>query len=314
MMHAAMTKPLTKPRITIVSDGKPGHLAQSRGLTQAIARLVDVQTREVAVGERVSESTSDQQTVRGKQLVVAAGRRTYGPALKLARQCGGYTVALMNPGLRLRGRFDLCVIPRHDGVAKSNRVVITEGALNGIQRAEHADDCRCLLLIGGPSKHYHWDQDALIQQVRTLVAREAQTHWSATSSRRTPEATQARLAQIASQSGERFDFVPGALTPTGWVAEQLETCGVCWVSRDSVSMVYEALTAGAKVGLLSVPSRGRRAGRVNAGVTSLIDRGWVTTYERWLAGEAYATDRPALAEADRVASLIIERWLATTAD
>ena len=133
------------------------------------------------------------------------------------------------------------------------------------------------------------------------------TSRTATDSRRTPEATSVDLKEIAERSEDQLTYTPATQTPDGWVAEQLRRCGVCWVTEDSVSMVYEALTAGARLGLLPVLRAGA-AGRVARGVESLVQRGWVTAYDDWINGKPLPEDRPALNEADRVARLIVERF------
>ena len=291
--------------IYIVSDGKPGHLAQSRGLAKAIGRHVPVRTMEIdAEGQRVAP-----QPPKDGGLILAAGRSAHSFALSLRKYLGLPAVSLMNPGWINRQRFDLSIVPRHDGVRASNHVLITEGALNGITPAAGSTPNEGLLLIGGPSKHHGWDPGLTKQQVEALLEREPAMRWTATDSRRTPEATSADLQELAAASQGRLSYTPATQTPDGWVAQQLQRCGVCWVSEDSVSMVYEALTAGARVGLLSVPRRSVRPGRVVKGVESLVKRGWVVAFDQWQQGTPLVADRSALAEADRVASYIIERWL-----
>lgn len=297
---------MTRPTIFIVSDGKPGHLAQSRGLAEAIVRQRRCDIEEVDAFQ-LDVDYLRAPTIRG--LILAAGRRTYGPALRLKEALPTPAVALMNPGPFKRRRFDLCVVPRHDGIAASENIVVTEGAINAMTPAADAEPGRALLLIGGPSKHHGWEDDSMLAQLHTLLERDPAMRWTATGSRRTPDSTDAMLRQLATEHGERFVYTPAAQTPPGWVAQQLARCGVCWVSEDSVSMVYEALTAGAAVGLLEVPRRSGKVGRVVRGVQSLVERGWVTAFHDWRNGKALPRDRPPLAEADRVASLIIERWL-----
>ena len=296
---------MSRPTIYITSDGKPGHLAQTRGLSDAIARRAAVRVVEWAVADASAEPAHDADAAG---LVLAAGRRTYRPALGLARRLGAPTVALMNPGWLYRRRFDLCVIPQHDGVAESSNILITDGALNGLQPAADASPTDALLLIGGPSKHHHWEDESIAAQLHTLLSREQSLRWTATGSRRTPASTDRLLHQLAEQHAGRFVYTPASQTPRGWVAEQLERCGVCWVSEDSVSMVYEALTAGARVGLLDVPAKSKKPGRVVRGVRSLIERGWVVRYDDWREGGALPSARPPLAEADRVAEVILSRW------
>jgi len=291
--------------IYIVSDGKPGHLAQTRGLAEAIRRLIPARIMEIdADGKRVAP-----QPHKDGGLILAAGRGTHALALSLRKYLGLPAISLMNPGWISRQRFDLSIIPRHDGVSGSDHVLVTEGALNNITPAADSSSNEGLLLVGGPSKHHGWDDRAFKNQIETILEREPEMRWTATDSRRTPEATSADLSELAAASKGRLTYTPATQTPQGWVAEQLERCGVCWVSEDSVSMVYEALTAGARVGLLSVPGRWGKPGRVVRGIGSLVERGWVVTFDQWQQGASLPGDRPALAEADRVASSIIERWI-----
>ncbi|MEM6257010.1 MAG: ELM1/GtrOC1 family putative glycosyltransferase [Planctomycetota bacterium] len=296
--------------VYIVSDGKRGHLAQSRGLAQAIGRRIPTRTMEIdSDGKREAPQPPEDGGV-----ILAAGSATHSLALSLRKYLGVPAVCLMNPGLIDRQRFDLCVIPWHDGVNASNSVVITEGALNVILRAIDSSPKDGLILVGGPSKHHGWDPALLVKQIETLLQHDVEVSWTATDSRRTPRHTSSDLLKLSGESAGRLKYKPAIETPEGWVAEQLQRCGICWVSEDSVSMVYEALTAGAGVGLLSVPKLRSRAGRVVRGMDSLVEKGWVVTHAAWQQGKALPVDRPGLAEADRVASIIIKRWFSPTED
>jgi len=295
-----------EPVVVIVSDGKPGHLSQSRGLAMALVNRVG--------GLEVIEVSADQvYTARwqNQALVLAAGSGAYRAALSLKRKWKCPAVALMNPGLLVRRRFDLCVIPRHDQVAESRRVVVTEGALNTVNRADPSDtkerEGAGVILVGGPSGHHDWDEERLMGQLEKLAGDVGQsTHWTATSSRRTPESTERVMAQLAVDHSDRLAFIPASETPQGWVTERLLKSGEAWVTEDSVSMVYEALTAGCAVGLLDVPRKLGKPGRVVRGVMSLIERGWVTGFGDWEGGALKPSDQ-VLAEADRVAGVLLER-------
>ena len=295
---------MATPTLYIVSDGKAGHLSQSQGLAEAIQRVMRARVMTVdAEGKRVAP-----QPEKDAGLIIAAGRTTHTMAYAMRKYLGLPAVALMNPGWVGRQRFDLSILPKHDGVKSSPTVITTEGALNRITPATNASLDRGLILVGGPSKHHVWDDRGIEHQLKTVIQKQPNVAWVATSSRRTPESTHKLLQATAEAHSERLVYTPADQTPTGWVAEQLDRCGVCWVSEDSVSMVYESLTAGARVGLFHVPRKGS-LGRVVRGVESLIDRGWVVPFSAWDQGTPLPEDRPALAEADRVASLIIERWL-----
>lgn len=296
---------MTAPVIYILSDGKPGHLAQSRGLAEALASRTAATIHEIDANAK-PRLPKGNESKRG--LLLTAGRATIPIALSCSHRLGVSAIALMNPGWFKRRAFDLCIIPRHDGIAESGKVIVTEGALNGIQPATDASADDVLLLIGGPSKHHRWEDESLLAQLHTLLGRETQMKWIATSSRRTPDSTDKHLREVAEEHGDRFVYTSASETPRGWVAEQLQRCGTVWVTEDSVSMVYESLTAGARVGLLDVPRRSGKPGRVMRGVESLVERGWVTRYDDWREGRPLPSDRPPLQEADRVAKLVLERF------
>ena len=92
------------------------------------------------------------------------------------------------------------------------------------------------------------------------------------------------------------------------VFRELTRVSRVWVSEDSMSMTYEAITAGAAVGLLSVPRR--RNSRVTRGVENLIAKGWVTSFAQWQSGEPLSTAPLNLNEARRCADWICDRFLA----
>ena len=229
-----------------ISDGKPGHLSQVRGLVNALKPhgnfdLTEFDLRDRAAHRRLGQARS----VAGAPapLIVGAGRRTHRPILRAKRMSGGVAVVLMNPvwptGHRKRG-FDLYVVPDHDGVAAADNVILTAGALNPLTARGNHDPARGVLLIGGPARRFGWNPTRTLDQLRAVIGRSPHiTRWDATSSRRTPADTVAALGQL----NHRIAFTPAADTPRGWVADALASADTAWVTEDSVSMVYEALTA-----------------------------------------------------------------------
>ncbi len=200
--------------------------------------------------------------------------------------------------------FDLCLVPQHDLPPQRENVISTRGVLNTMTSsgAHHLE--RTLILVGGPSAHYGWEDDGVVEQVRMLHERALDQHFLLTTSRRTPERFQQRLAVL---NLERLQIVPADQTSSGWVARQLADVARAWVSEDSVSMVYEALTAGVKVGLLEVPQV--KFGRVAAGVDLLMTEQWVTSFAQWRSGQALSRPPERFNEAERCAEWICEKWL-----
>ena len=303
------------PRVVwVISDNKPGHVNQSLGLAEALARITPTQIHLYpalpawrAGLSWVLKHRLDK-TRPTPDLILGAGHATHLTLLAARRAHGGRVVVLMKPSLPCSW-FDLCLIPQHDGVAASVRTRVTEGALNRIRPATARDAHRGLLLIGGTSAHFDWDSDAVQVQIKSILARTPDTHWTLTTSRRTPAEFLASLPPHPNLA-----IVPHTLTSPGWLPEQLNRSGTVWVTPDSVSMVFEALTAGAEVGVFDLPVN--PTSRVGRAIAQLADAGRVTRFGRWCAhGKPHPNLHPEghkhpLAEADRCAQWILE-WLKT---
>jgi mitochondrial fission protein ELM1 len=214
-------------------------------------------------------------------------------------------VVLMKPSLPRRW-FDLCVIPEHDGVAVDAQTLVSEGALNRIRPDPlHATEAASqgLLLIGGVSPHFEWDSDAIGLQIKSILARTPELHWTLTTSRRTPADF---LLQLPPHP--RLSVVPHTATSPDWLPGQFARSGTVWVTPDSASMVFEALTAGATVGVFDLPANPKS--RVGRAIAHLVDAQRITRFARWCAdGSLHANAHP-LAEADRCAAWILD-WLKT---
>jgi hypothetical protein len=76
---------------------------------------------------------------------------------------------------------------------------------------------------------------------------------------------------------------------------------VAWVSADSVSMLFEALSAGCAVGVLEVPAR--RADRITRIAPALLAESRVVSLAQWLTSGAWPA-QPPLMEAARCAARV----------
>lgn len=294
--------------VWIFNDGKPGHHNQCRGLEQALSQRLPLRSHWLSAlgGGAALLGWLRRRFPQGDglplpDLLIGAGHATHLPMLAARRACGGRAVVLMKPSLP-RACFDLCVIPEHDGVSGRN-VLVTRGALNAVMPAEHKDGRAGLILIGGLSEHYAWPEDEVINQVDTIVARDNEIQWTVTSSRRTPASTLERLQSLRAKN---YRFVPHTETDSRWLPQQLAAASKVWVSPDSVSMIYEALTAGAACGVLSLPPF--KPNRITRGVERLIAARDITDYEAWLGGAALVAPAVAFNEAARVAAWIEKEW------
>jgi mitochondrial fission protein ELM1 len=291
------------------SDGKPGHDAQSQGLIDALRRLRPLHCHDM-VHARIAAVLNGQFAAAAgapkPDLLIGAGRRTHVPLLAARLRYGGRTIVLMKPDLP-HWLFDLCIIPQHDGIRAGRRVLTTLGALNTVEHSSVQDPAQGLILIGGPSTHHDWSDATTLEQLQTICTSTPGYRWTLSTSRRTPESF---LPALQSLDLPRLQIVPFAATTPGWLPRQLRTAAQVWVSEDSVSMIFEALTAGAAVGLLRVPAL--RQSRIIHGVDRLISAHWVTPFAHWRRGEDVPKPGQTLAEAQRCARWIEQHWLIDT--
>jgi len=287
------------------TDGKAGHEAQSQGLVEALQQRCEVSVFTLPVQRDgagpiawLSRRYRPGAQLPAPDLLVGAGHATHWHLLAARRRYGGRTVLLMKPSLPLSW-FDLCVVPEHDAVAPAANVLVTQGVLNRIRVPGSPRRDTGLVVLGGPSRHYDWDDASMLAQLEQLVAARPRPCWLLTTSRRTPDSLLRTL-----RGHPAFTCVPFQEAAPDWLAQQLATAAEVWVSEDSVSMLYEALSAAAPLGLLQVARRG--GSRVTAGVDALVARGWVGAPGDW---QLAAGPPQPLNEAQRCADWIVEHWL-----
>lgn len=294
-----------------LTDGKAGHVAQAKGLFAALTRqstaipprIIDIpveQCRYTALvlywltqGRMGSRPQAVQQAAF-PDVIVGIGHQTHGFLWLLGQiYPQAKTLVIMRPSLPL-SVFDLVMVPAHDGVVGCERVLLTQGALNPLTNQQRHCANRTLIMIGGPSKRYGFDSQALLSQLSALVAQAHDQAVVLTTSRRTPADF---LPQLNQQPwAHQVQICPVEQTPQGWVFEQLQQAQNVWVTEDSVSMLYESLTAGCRVGVLRMPVI--RQDRITQSIEQLLDDGLIGGRD----GQYDALPDPIeLQEADRAA-------------
>ena len=291
----------------LVTDGKAGHRSQLQGLSDAFCRQtdstatwVDAQAAGYGWGHWMLHRSPALPKAPLPQLLVAAGRRTHPLLLGLKRRLRVPAVVIMRPSFPLHW-VDGAVIPEHDQPPRRDTVLPVKGALNPmVAQNKPATPGTGMILLGGPSRHYHWDEVALQQALHTLTQEYPDWHWTLATSRRTPESLVQALAHHPALHLRRHDQVP-----PGWLREELPRQQVLWATPDSVSMVSEALSTGRPTGVL--PLTPRRQSRVVACMTALRSHGYL--YD-WSERQQMmtATQNPPLQESDRAASWLRQRF------
>lgn len=289
-------------------DGKPGHENQTAGLIQALSEQVAVNVFDVqpesflqALKHAVKKSFPLQNRLR-PALVMGAGHATHLSVFATKRSFDCPSIVLMKPSLPA-GLFDLCIVPEHDGVRSGRSVITTTGVLNRIIPAKQLEQDYGIILIGGPSAHYEWHDEAMLERIQ-LILEKSDTQWVMTTSRRTPVSF---IEKVKVLSCDNLSIHIAEHGDADWLPQQLQRAGKVWITEDSVSMVYEALTAGGDCGVL--PVQRKQSSRVSAGIDKLIEDRQLTSFDMWMNKAGLLPNRLALNESARVAKQVYERLL-----
>ena len=296
-----------------ISDGKRGHLSQSTGLIEALRRrapLVVHQVKAPPLGRSLASCFTGKTPWAAQlpvpQVVIGAGHATHAALLAVGRAYGARTVVLMRPSLPLDW-FDYCLAPAHDDPPARDNVIITAGAVNPMQATKDHDPERGLILVGGPSRHYHIDTHALLSRIKQVLAHAPPRYWTLSNSPRTPAQLNRELVGLESAG---VDMALWDRCGASWLAEALARARDVWVTEDSVSMIYEALSSGCRVGLLPLPRKS--ASRLHRAIDQLLEEGYVCAYDQDGKTELRTPPRT-LDEANRCAGLLLEKGLLSQA-
>lgn len=308
-------------QVTLFSDGRPGHEKQSAGVVNALKAYLDAEVKKVIVNSRppmanlVSHLSylfhlgkGDQHAVESNSdLIVGSGSTTHIPMLRAGRKTKAKIVTCMTPAAHLINHFDLCCVPIHDQVKPADNIFFTLGAPNSVKGSAEHDGNRCLVLIGGEDKRSHiWDEERLVTDICALLEKANGRTWLVASSPRTPGSTEALISKKLGPF-QNVTFVPYSSTGHGWVEEQYRTHDSVWITADSISMVYEALSAGCRVGILPVNWR-KKDNKFKRSLQYLTEQSRVISIDEYLQGDAQWLKHQPLNEADRCAREILQRW------
>ncbi|MFW1785395.1 mitochondrial fission ELM1 family protein [Acinetobacter nosocomialis] len=244
--------------IVYVSDGKAGHRSQALGLFQAMQRqqanatFEEVSMNDLPIISLIKALFSSKNSLlqQAPDFIFGVGSHTHfrvwllGKIFKKAK-----TVILMKPNLPIVW-FDYAVIPEHDGILSNERVIVTRGALNPIRNENRHQAGRILIALGGSSKRHQWNHEKVLLSVQKIVECNSNSEIILTTSRRTPVGFIDILKQQS--FAKCLQIFPVEQTPQGWIFEEMQKAEAVWVTEDSVSMIYEALTAGCRVGVIAM--------------------------------------------------------------
>jgi mitochondrial fission protein ELM1 len=278
-------------------DGRPGHESQVLGLSEALSSLcpsecVDVPISGTERGLRAFFPGQFRHLQRAPrpQLLIGAGHATHTALVRCRQLFGGRSVVLMKPSLP-PCLFDLCLVPRHDRLLIPwPNVARTAGAINRMRPADHRPGGRGLVLLGGPSRHFHWSDHRVRVGIEKAIGESAASlQWTVVTSRRTPPS----VLSDWKEPPAGIDWQTTGRLSAAEVAALISAAERVVVTSDSMSMICEALTSGAVVEMIELPAR--RRSRLSVEVRRLVEHGFWRDVPR------------VIPEADRCASLVLQR-------
>ena len=125
------------PVVWLLTDNKPGHHNQLKGLGNRLRVLAGASVSEIDATEAppplwralLGVAPAMDKALGRPNLIIAAGSGTHRLLLSLRRLRKVKTVVLMKPGFPLNW-VDAAIIPEHDKVPPARHVLATEGVIN----------------------------------------------------------------------------------------------------------------------------------------------------------------------------------------
>jgi hypothetical protein len=207
----------------------------------------------------------------------------------------------MSPSLPA-GLFDLVFAPHHDRRRGANNVIETLGVIGPTHQSEK-DSNAGWILLGGVNRHFEWRDDEVFFQVEAVMRANPELNWTICDSRRTPSSMSSALNMLADGM-----FTSWQDAAPDFLESRLPTAAQVWVTADSVSMLYEALSAGAVVGVMELPlKRPKRSNKLVRGLLKLHENGQIhLSHESPRMPIKAATSRT-MSESRRCADIVLER-------
>ena len=237
------------------TDGKAGHDKQSLALVDSLmnqtkCRLFDfnVQSKLNPLFNIIFKNYKLPEGIIKPDIAIGAGHKTHLHLLAVKRCLNAKIVVIMKPSLPLMF-FDLCIIPKHDGIKNGANVINTQSSLvrfnSNLKKKENIG----LILIGGPSKHYFWDSKTVLEEICKISKKFKFRRLLLSTSRRTPFDFLDKLNELKISNIKVYEY---SKIKSDWLDRRINKVKNIWVTNDSYSMITEALASGADIEIIDL--------------------------------------------------------------
>jgi KDO2-lipid IV(A) lauroyltransferase len=282
--------------VVILNDKRTGHLRQSEAVLRSIrdirersgfkgedirVKIIDVEFKSILSKQflsicgnlsnarcqgcmqclRINLESSSYKTLMESyaDIVISCGSSIAAVNLFLSKENNAKSIVIMKPSFIALERFDLAIIPKHDKPKITENVVISDGALNLIDKNRlklYADklkhkigplkERRIGLLLGGDTKDFKMDHRAIeaLTEESVKAANECDAEILVTTSRRTPGHIDELLRKkFSGEKRCRLLNIVNDKNSKGIIEAILGLSDVVLVSEESISMISEAASS-----------------------------------------------------------------------
>ena len=186
-------------------------------------------------------------------LIIGAGHKTYPHIIKTknTQKKSCKNIAILAPTFN-KNKFDFICAPSHDAQKLKNltNVILYEGSLAKVSTND-VDRKIGLIAIGGTNKHYHFDENHIISQIKFFLSLHPNKHFYIFNSRRTPSSMNNKLELLVNES---LDFCNININSLSFESV-LHKASIKLITKDSMNMVYESLSCKGNTYLLDMKSK-----------------------------------------------------------
>lgn len=316
-------------KVTILTDGKPGHLAQARAAYKLLNRYRedfgfssrDTEPRTVEVrfknafakrfvnflslfsGPRcqgcmrclkmcLTKDSYGNLMSGYSDIVIGCGSASAGVNRLFSLENNAKSAHILKPSILGFKKFDMLVIPAHDGVKRGEgRVITTDTTLNLIDEEYLEESAKSLgkitkdrkkigVLLGGDNAHFTLSEGTLRKLLSGVVsaAEKLDADILFTTSRRTPAFAEKILkASLKPQKRCKLLVIANEKNIPYAVGGILGSSDVVVVSGESASMVSEAVASQKKVIVFGLDKKKRKASKFEKMLKNMEKKGFIVT-------------------------------------